>query len=152
MVKANSMNLVALVLWALLVIAVVLTTGCMADETAAPDLEAPIQIIETITPQEAIALIENHRDNPEFAIIDVRTPEEFAEGHIENAINIDFYSKAFRNDLDKLDKDRTYLIYCRTGRRSGLTIPMMRELDFMEVYDMLGGITRWRAEGLPTTR
>jgi len=135
-----------------LVIAVVLTTGCVEEQTAFPDQQAPIQIIEDITPQEALALIENNRNNPEFVIIDVRTPEEFAEGHIENAVNIDFYSETFRDDLDTLDKDKTYLIYCRSGRRSGLSIPLMKELDFMEIYDMLGGITRWKTEGLPTTR
>ncbi len=152
MAKANSRNLVALLLLALMAVAVVSITGCVEEQTAAPDQEAPIQIIEDITPQEALALLKNHRDNPEFAIIDVRTPEEFGEGHIENAINIDFYSKTFRDDLDKLDRDKTYLIYCRTGRRSGLAIPIMKELNYMEVYNMLGGITRWKAEGLPTTR
>ena len=152
MAKAKSWNLVVLVLLALMAVAVVSITGCVEQQTAAPDQEAQIQIIEDITTPEALALIENNRNNPEFVIIDVRTPEEFAEGHIENAVNIDFYSATFRDDLDKLDKDKTYLIYCRSGRRSGLAVPMMQELDFMEVYDMLGGIARWTAEGFGTTR
>jgi len=152
MAKAKSMNLVVLVLLVLMVVAIVSVTGCVEQQTAAPDQKAQIQIIEAITTPEALALIENNRNNREFVIIDVRTPEEFAEGFIENAVNIDFYSATFRDDLDKLDKDKTYLIYCRTGRRSGLAIPMMQELNFMEVYDMLGGITRWTAEGFATTR
>jgi rhodanese-related sulfurtransferase len=133
-------------------IAAVSIVGGVERQAAAPEPEAPIQIIEDIAPEKALVLIGNNRNNTEFVIIDVRTPEEFAEGHIENAINIDFYSATFRDDLDKLDKDQTYLIYCRSGRRSGLSIPMMKELGFMEVYHLLGGIVRWIAEGFATTR
>lgn len=152
MSRVNSRNPVVLGVVALLTVAAVSSTGCVEQRTVTPDPEAQIQIIEAITAPEALALIENNRNNREFVIIDVRTPEEFAKGHIENAVNIDFYSAIFRDDLDKLDKDKTYLIYCRSGRRSGLAVPMMQELDFMEIYDMLGGIVSWVAEGFATTR
>ena len=118
------------------------------NKTETPAPETPTQIIKDITPQEAFALIQNNQDNPDFVIIDVRTPEEFAEGYIENAINLDFYSKTFRDELNKLDKNKTYLIYCRSGSRSGNTLAIMEELNFREVYNILGGFKRWQAEGL----
>ncbi len=71
-------------------------------------------------------------------------------GHIENAINLNYYSKTFKDELSELDKSKTYLIYCRSGRRSGIALDIMKELGFTEVYNILGGITQWEAEGLPT--
>lgn len=143
-------NFMVLALSASLVIGVALTGGCVRDETVTP--ETPTQIIEDITPQEAFTVIQNNQNNPDFVIIDVRTPQEFADGHIENVINIDFYSETFRDELNILDKDKTYLIYCRSGNRSGRTMPIMAELNFREVYNMLGGINQWKTEGLPTTK
>ena len=126
-----------------LVIGATLTGGCVRDETAT---------IEDITPQEAFALIQNNQNNPDFVIIDVRTPAEFEGEHIENATNIDFYSETFREMLNTLDKDKTYLIYCRSGNRSGSTLDIMAELNFKEVYNVSGGIIAWNAEGLPTVK
>ena len=76
----------------------------------------------------------------EVIILDIRTLEEFRQGHIEEAINIDFYSKNFENDLDKLDKTKTYIIYCRSGNRSGTALKTMEKLKFVEVYNVIGGI------------
>ena len=145
-------KLMLLVFSVSLAIGAVLTAGCIGGETITPTQEIPTQIIENITPQEAFTLIQNNKTNSGFVILDVRTPEEFADGHIENTINIDFYSKTFRDELGKLDKNKTYLIYCQSGNRSGKTLDMMTELNFKEVYNMLGGILAWNAEGLPTTK
>ena len=136
-----------LVLSVLLATGAVLTGGCAGKET-----ETPVQIIEDITPQEAFTLILENQDNPDFVIIDVRTPEEFAEGHIEDAINLDYYSETFRDELNTLDKNKTYLIYCRSGKRSGDALDIITELNFGEVYNMSGGIIQWKAEGFPTTK
>ena len=135
-----------------LVTAVALVAGCADGETIAPAEETATQIIEDITPQEAFTLMQDNEGNPSFVILDVRTAEEFASGYIENAINIDYYSDAFRDELDNLDKTKTYLIYCRSGRRSADALDIMTELDFREVYNMLGGIIDWQAEELPTTK
>jgi len=136
-------DLIVLALSVSLVIGVALTGGCVRDETAT---------IEDITPQEAFTLIQNNQNNPDFVIIDVRTLEEFVEEHIENATNIDFYSEAFRDMLNTLDKNKTYLIYCKVGGRSGSALDIMAELNFKEVYNILGGINQWKAEGLPTVK
>jgi rhodanese-related sulfurtransferase len=112
---------------------------------------------KVLTPIEAYDLIKANEGNPGFVILDVRTPEEFDEERIENAINIDYYmdertnyTKSFRDELDKLDKEKTYLVYCLADIRSRTTLEMMEHLGFQEVYDMSGGIVLWKAENLPT--
>ena len=82
----------------------------------------------------------------------MRTPEEFAGGYIENAININFYSEAFQDTLNDLDRDKTYVIYCKVGGRSRSALDIMAELNFKEAYNISGGIIAWNAEGLPTTK
>ncbi len=94
-------------------------------------------------------MIKENKDNQSFFILDIRTPEEFNSGHIEGAINLDFYKEDFRDKLDQLDKDKKYLIYCRTANRSGQALEIMRDLGFTEVYNMLGGIVEWEKEGHP---
>ena len=143
-------NLMMLVIAGALVIGVGLTGACAGQETITP--KASAQVIEDITPQEALTLIQKNQNNPDFVIIDVRRPEELADGYIENATNIDFYGDTFRDELDGLDKSKTYLIYCRSGVRSGKTLNIMAELNFEEVYNTLGGIIAWNTEKLPTVK
>lgn len=110
------------------------------------------QIFEAVTTQEAYSLIQKNKANPNFVILDVRTPREFAGGHIESAVNLDYNAPTFKNDLNGLDKTKMYLVYCRTGRRSKGAFDMMKALEFQEVYHMLGGIVGWTSEWLPTTK
>ena len=152
MLKINPKNLMISVFLGALIIGVLLTSGCIQTETNTAKPETQIQIIENITPEDAYILIQENKDNLNFVILDVRTPEEFLGEYIENAINLDYYSDTFRNDLKKLGKDKTYLMYCRSGNRSGSALNIMKELDFREVYNMLGGIIKWKSEGLPTTK
>ena len=132
-----------------LIIGVVLVGGCTGNET---QTVTETQIIEVVTPQEAFNMIESNRNNPDFVIIDIRTPEEFTEGYIEGAINIDYYSATFEDELDSIDKNKMYLIYCQWGNRSGATLATMEGLKFMEVYDIKSGIEAWLAEGLPVVK
>lgn len=108
---------------------------------------AESRVLESIDVDKAAELIEKNKDNPDFTILDVRTLSEYQSGHLENAINIDFYSDSFREELEKLDRTRTYLIYCRSGARSLKTLKLMEELGFNEVYDMIGGIIGWEQKG-----
>jgi len=133
-------NFMVLVLSVSLVVGVTVISSCIGTKTTTKD----------ITPQEAFTLIQKNQNNPDFVIIDVRTPEEFGGEHIEQAININFYSETFRDTLNALDKNKTYLIYCQVGGRSGSALDIMAELNFKEVYNILGGINQWKAEGLPT--
>jgi rhodanese-related sulfurtransferase len=126
--------------------------GCAGKAIEAPNQKAPTQIIKDISPKEAFNLIQENQGNPDFIIIDVRTPGEFSEGHIEKAINIDFRSETFRNDIDKLNKNKIYLIYCRSGNRSRGALSAMVELDFREVYHLSVGIVGWIEGGYPVTK
>ena len=101
---------------------------------------------KNINTRKAYELIDERDGDSDFVILDVRTPEESAEGYVENAVNIDFYEDVFPDELDGLDRDKTYLIYCRSGSRSGKTFKMMENLGFKDVYNMKGGIESWRAD------
>ena len=141
------------VILALLIVFMVpaVLNGCLRREAevASPENKP---IIEDVNLEEAYALIVDNLSNPDFVIIDVRTPEEYASGHIEDAINMDFYAEDFDDQLDKLDRDKTYLIYCRSGSRSGKALDKMEALGFQEVYNMLGGIVNWERTNLPTVQ
>ena len=150
MVRVNIPKLVMLALLGVLLGSFVLMCGCIGS--AGNELKTETQIIAEVTPEEANALIQDNKDSPNFTIIDVRTPEEYAAGYIEKAINLDYNSETFRIDINKLEKNKTYLIYCRSGRRSGMALSIMKELGFREVYNMLGGIIEWEAAGLPVVK
>lgn len=81
----------------------------------------------------------NRIKEPNMKIIDIRTPEEYASGHIDEAINIDFYANDFKDQLEKLDKSDAYSIYCRSGSRSGKALGIMKDLGFTNVADLQGG-------------
>ena len=85
----------------------------------------------------------------DVVLIDIRTVEEYNSGKIAGATNLDFYSSFFRADLDLLDKNKTYLIYCRSSSRSSYAINIMKDLGFSEVYELRGGINNWMSAGLP---
>ena len=79
-------------------------------------------------------------------IIDVRTPEEYQEGHIHNAININVDNADFETQIQKLNKNKSFLVYCRSGRRSNNAIQKMIKLGFYKVYNLDGGIIAWQNE------
>lgn len=82
-------------------------------------------------------------------IIDVRTPEEFNEGCISGAVNIDYNGANFESELANLDKNETYLIYCLSGNRSGKALDKMHELGFKNIFHLDGGIKAWQAADMP---
>ena len=86
---------------------------------------------------------------PGVITLDVRTPGEFAEGHIEGARLIDFQSGNFENEIAALDKNATYAVYCRSGNRSGQAVKVMQEAGFTNVFNMNGGVIDWTNAGLP---
>ena len=103
-------------------------------------------------PGEAQALIRENAGNKDFVVLDVRTPGEFAQGHIEGAVLVDYRSPAFREEMAARERAKTYLVYCRTGNRSVGAMKTMRELGFRSYYHLEGGIKRWQKEGLPVVR
>lgn len=113
---------------------------CFGQETA------QAQTIRSLTPVE----FKNAIDSGEYKLIDIRTAEEYYQGHLAGAEQNDYYQTIlFNSYLDSLDKNGKYLIYCRTGHRTGETIKLMREKGFKNVADLQGGITAWAQMGLP---
>ena len=117
-------------------------TALIGCEDAPPDPVA----IKNINAQEGYKLIEENKNNPNFVILDVRTPEEFNAGHIKNAVNIDYKNPDFKENVDKLDKSKTYALYCHSGRRAVASSDIMADLGFDDIYQF-GGVEQWQEEG-----
>jgi len=81
-----------------------------------------------------------------YVLVDVRTVEEFKEGYIEGAVNIDYFSTNFSSEISKLGFETSILVYCRSGNRSGKSMKMMYDLGFVEVKHLSCGISGWKAE------
>jgi rhodanese-related sulfurtransferase len=94
-------------------------------------------------------LINNNLSNLEFVILDVRSPVEYSEAHIDRAENIDYNSNIFKSEIVKRDKNKKYLVYCRSGRRSSNAVKIMIELGFTDIHNLSGGIRKWKGEGFP---
>jgi rhodanese-related sulfurtransferase len=107
------------------------------------------QLITTVSPSEAAGIIEQNAGNTDFVLLDIRTPEEYSAGKIEGAVNIDFYDADFSEQLDALDKDVHYVVYCNSGNRSGQSLSVFEDLGFARVENVSTGITGWFAEGYP---
>lgn len=119
--------------------------GCGGDSGEAGS-GAGIRVISATDAAEVLA-----EPPADLVVLDVRTPEEFAAGHVDGAQLIDFYGDDFRTRITALDPDTPYLIYCRSGNRSGQTRAIMEDLGFADVVDVDGGIIAWEAAGLPLT-
>ena len=84
-------------------------------------------------------------DTGKFTVVDIRTPEEIEQGKLfPEALEINFYDKNFSEQIKRLDSSKKYLLYCRSGKRSGKTLKLFNEMGFEEAYDLLGGIKNWR--------
>ena len=83
----------------------------------------------------------------DYILLDIRTPDEFSSGYIKNAINLDFYSETFQNDILSIDKNLSIVLYCRTNNRSTKTGNILKENGFKEISVLEGGITNWVKNG-----
>ena len=86
---------------------------------------------------------------PGTVVVDVRTPAEFAAGHVDGAVNIDVESANFASEIAALPKDTTYAVYCRSGRRSTLATDQMAEAGFTSLVNLEGGVADLQAAGAP---
>lgn len=122
-------------IFAALVISAIALAGCSGGTSATEDVNVQ-GFAEVIK-------------DPSIVIIDVRTPEEFAQGHIAGSVNIDVASSDFVSQVSKLDKTKTYAVYCRSGNRSEVATAEMEKLGFTSLYNMTGGAIDWSAAGFP---
>ena len=116
----------------------VLFTSCTNSQTSKTNL-SPIEFSNKIS------------ESPEAVILDVRTPQEFSEGHIENAKNADWNGNQFELQIAKFDKTKPLFVYCLGGGRSASASSKLRSNGFKEVYELDGGIMNWRSAGLSET-
>lgn len=91
-------------------------------------------------------------DNPQ--LLDVRTPDEFATEHIDNATNVNWNGDSFEKEVSKYDKSKPIFVYCKVGGRSAEAANKLAELGFIEIYNLKGGIMKWNANGMgkPTNK
>jgi rhodanese-related sulfurtransferase len=89
---------------------------------------------------------------PEVVVLDVRSPKEYEGGHLKNAVLINFNSKDFDEQIKKLDKTKTYAVYCAVGGRSAKACDKLDAQVFPKVYNLLGGIKAWEKAGKPTEK
>ena len=125
--------------------------GCLANQPAVEtDLGTEgLPAYGALTTQQAAQVIVALQDHPEFVLLDIRAPAEVDASHISGAAELDYYNASFREDLAALDRELIYVIYCRTGNRTGQTMGIMEDLGFEQIYDMGGGISQWIAAGYP---
>ena len=124
----------------------VLVVLALALTACTPEVQTPPQ---DVAAEVAAELIKN---TPNLVVLDIRTPGEYAEGHIEGAKMIDFRAEDFAAELGKLDKDIPYLVHCRSGGRSGSAMPVFKELGFAKIYHLHKGFNSWVESGLPVSK
>lgn len=100
----------------------------------------------SIDSKEAYGLI---KADANIAILDVRTAKEFADGHVAEAVNIDVNQADFAQKIDQLDRSKTYIVYCRSGRRSSRAVGIMATKGFKNLYNVSDGFLGWNKNGLP---
>ena len=105
-----------------------------------------------LSTEDSFKMIQDNKDNSSFIVLDVRTPAEYKEGHIDRSTNIDFSAADFADKISKLDKTKTYLVYCRSGHRSANAAALMKSANFTKIFNMLGGIVKWQSENRPVVR
>lgn len=118
------------------------SSSTTADSTASSAAQAPVNGAR-LSPQD----FQKAAAAPGTTLIDVRTPEEFAGGHLSGARNIDIEGPNFASEIDSLDQDATYALYCRSDNRSGAALQQMTGAGFGHVYDLRGGIVAWQDAG-----
>jgi phage shock protein E len=131
-----------------------LAAACSSGTSDAPEsADGPEESTEVV--QDGVRLVSAAdgaaiQTNPPdgLVVLDVRTSEEFTEGHLEGAMMIDFYADDFADQVAQLDPDTPYILYCRSGNRSGQTAAIMNQLGFTDVAEVDGGILAWSDAGL----
>ncbi len=103
------------------------------------------EIITIITPQEVYDAVFN---SDEVQLVDVRTNEEFVDGHVKKAQNVCVTDDDFKEKAAKLDKEKPVYVYCKGGGRSARAAIILKEMGFKEIYDMEGGFINWESQGL----
>lgn len=127
-------------------------SGAKAPQTKAPKVDIAQKAEFKVTHLDAAKSAALMKSRPKLVVIDVRTPSEFASGHIAGAINIDFKNANFATEIAKLDRSQDYLIHCRSGGRSGRSLTTFETAGFSHIIHMDGGMIDWNKAHLPTVK
>jgi len=122
-----------------LLLLTLLCTCAPAPKNAEAQTEAPV-VYQDLSPAEFADRIGGENT----VLLDVRTPAETANGIIEGAIEMDYRAPDFAEQIKSLDPNKTYLVYCASGGRSGKTCGMLNEAGFDKVYNLKGGYSAWK--------
>lgn len=131
-------------------------SGCSSDSgatdtVAAAEVQGPAASVEAPAAPVRVGVADFAKviADPGVTIVDVRTPEEFAQGHIEGAVNIPVELPDFMDRVSQLDPSGTYAVYCRSGNRSQPAVAGMASVGINGIYELESGTTGWTAEGQP---
>lgn len=131
-----------------LVLGLILATyACSPSEKKESDASENQTVV--LDPLEFKSVLEK---TPEAVLIDVRTPEETADGIIEGAVNIDFQSANFTEKISALDMEKPTFVYCLSGKRSGEAVKQMEAAGFKHIYTLKDGLRNWKDQGLGTAK
>jgi rhodanese-related sulfurtransferase len=135
---------------------------CHADDEPAPHSDAgrSLATAPATSPAADVRKIsidefDRMRKEPGVVVLDVRTPREFAEGHVAGAVNLSVAregSEHFDDEVAKLDRDKIYLLYCARGNRSAIAVDLMSKMGFTHLNDFSGGMQQWMKEGKPVEK
>jgi rhodanese-related sulfurtransferase len=130
-----------------LVIALAISAGCTGTQSSAANAtpaytDLPVEEFKQMVDQSGGKL-------GVVVILDVRTPSEFERERLRDAVNLDVSAGVFNDRVARLDRQKTYLVYCQSGTRSARAAQTMSELGFTKVYNMRGGIAKWKDAGYP---
>lgn len=132
------------ILFAALCFGAMCLTGFCADEKT----NAVVTVVKNVDAKEAAKLVAASK----VVVLDVRTAEEFAAGHIAGATNINFMAKDFAAQVGQLDRNKTYLVHCASGGRSKRCLPTLKQLGFKEIIHLDGGMAAWEDAGNPVVK
>lgn len=127
-----------------LIILLLLTWGVFACQSESSTKNAEGAVNQSLPVDDFEQKLTN---TPDVQLVDVRTPAEFAQEHLANAININIGAADFTEQINNLDKNKPVMIYCLSGVRSNRAARQMQQLGFKIIYDMQGGLMKWRAAG-----
>ena len=91
-------------------------------------------------------------DDNNYILVDVRTPKEYRNGHMKNAVNVSYFHSWFTDSIKKLDRSKTIYMYCQTQHRSPMESRKMKKLGFQKVYDLKGGFVKWENNQMPIVK
>lgn len=130
------------------------TLTAQEKKPAAPAADAVKDDVKHTSATGAKKLIDDSaaKKDGKIVVLDIRTPEEFKDGHIAGAVNVDFKEKDFAAKVAKLDKSKTYIVHCQSGGRSTKSLEVFKKLEFKSIVHLDNGFGSWEKAGLPVEK